>query len=262
LTSKKPSGSHIKLIVDEQTIWRICTDYRQLNKAIKKNDYPLPNAIDQIQRTAGHNYYCFIDLKDGFWRIGIAEKDREKTAFTTFFDFFEWIHMPFGLYNAPATFQALIEEMMEDFEFVASLLNDIAVWGNILNQLYNRIRLVLRKITKYGMIFNIRKSVIFVIKEIFLKLVILAAEITANEDKMAAIWDQSEPSITTKVRAFVNAANYFRHLIEKYSIFSGFLIDFTGDPKGQPLKLEPLAKAAWEKIRETITTLLIIKPFE
>jgi hypothetical protein len=121
---------------------------------------------------------------------------------------------------------------------------------------------VLRKIIEYGMIFNVRKSVMFVTEEIFLGFVILAAGITADKDKMAVIRDQPEPSTIIKVRAFVNAAGYFRHLIEKYSIFSGPLTDFTGGPKGQPLKLEPLAKAAWEKIREIIMMLFIIKFFE
>jgi hypothetical protein len=79
---------------------------------------------------------------------------------------------------------------------------------------------------------------------------------------MAAIRDRPEPSITTKVRAFVNVAGYFRHLIKKYSTFSEPLADFIGGPKGQPLKLEPPTKAAWKKIREIITTLPIIKPFE
>jgi hypothetical protein len=237
-------------------------NYKQLNKATKKNGHPLPNAMNQIQRAAGHNYYCFIDLKDGFWRIDITEKNRKKTAFTTPFGLFEWTHMPFGLYNAPATFQALIEEIMENFEFVAGLLNNIAVWGNTLNQLYKRVRFVLRKIIKYGIIFNVRKFVIFVIKKVFLKFVILAAGITADKDKMAAIRDQPEPSTTTEVHAFVNTADYFRHLIEKYSTFSKPLTDFTNGPKGQPLKLEPLAKAAWEKIHKAITTLPIIKSFE
>jgi hypothetical protein len=170
--------------------------------------------------------------------------------------------MPFGLYNALATFQALIEKMMENFEFVAGLLDNIAVWGNILNQLYERIRFILRKIIEYGMIFNVRKFVIFVTKGVFLEFVISVAGITADKDKVAAIRDRPEPSITIKVRAFVNAAGYFRYLIEKYSTFSEPLTDFTGGPKGQPLKLEPLTKTAWKKIREAITTLFIIKPFE
>jgi hypothetical protein len=88
-TPKKPSGTYVKPVVNEQTIWRICTDYRKLNRKTKKNDNPLSNVMDQIQRTAGHNYYCFVDLKDGFWHIWIREKDRKKTAFITFFGIYE-----------------------------------------------------------------------------------------------------------------------------------------------------------------------------
>jgi putative transposase len=89
LTSKKPPGSHVKPVVDEHTIWRICVDYKEINKRTKKNDHPLPNAMNQIQKMAGHKFYCFLDLKDGFWHIIINPKNREKTAFVT----------PFGIYE-------------------------------------------------------------------------------------------------------------------------------------------------------------------
>jgi hypothetical protein len=60
-----------------------------LIKKTKKNSHPLPNVMDQIQRAAGHGYYCFVDLKDGFWHIRIREKDCKKTAFVTFFGIYE-----------------------------------------------------------------------------------------------------------------------------------------------------------------------------
>ncbi|KAI0999093.1 hypothetical protein K3495_g9100 [Podosphaera aphanis] len=63
--------------------WRICVDYRQLNKVIKKNAHTLPYAYDEIQCAAGHKYYAFLDLKNGFWQIRMNEADREKSAFVT-----------------------------------------------------------------------------------------------------------------------------------------------------------------------------------
>ena len=89
LTPKKPPRSHTKPEINEQTIWQICVDYREVNKQTKKNGHPLPNVIDEIQRAAGHYIYCFIDLKDGFWHIRNAKQDREKTAFITPFGIFE-----------------------------------------------------------------------------------------------------------------------------------------------------------------------------
>ncbi|KAI1006920.1 hypothetical protein K3495_g1298 [Podosphaera aphanis] len=66
-----------------ERIWRICVDYRDLNKFTKKNAHPLPNAQDEIQRAAGHNFYAFLDLENGFWQIPMHKKSQKKTAFVT-----------------------------------------------------------------------------------------------------------------------------------------------------------------------------------
>ena len=121
-----------------QTVWRICVDYRELDKVTKKHSYPLPNAYDEIQRAAGHKYYAFLDLKNGFWQIKMRPEDCEKTEFLTPFGVYEWLVMLFGLRNAPATFQQLMEEIIEPFRsFVAGLLDDVAVWGETAEQLHN-----------------------------------------------------------------------------------------------------------------------------
>ncbi|KAI1003039.1 hypothetical protein K3495_g5163 [Podosphaera aphanis] len=121
LTPKKTPGAIIRAPADP-IIWRFYCDYRELNRITKKHAHPLPNLMDQIQRAAGHNYYCFIDLKDGFWQVPIKKEDREKTAFVTPFGIYEWMVMPFGLCNAPATFQGLMEEILGELrEFTSNL---------------------------------------------------------------------------------------------------------------------------------------------
>jgi hypothetical protein len=91
---------------------------------------------------------------------------------------------------------------------------------------------------------NVRKLVMFVTKEIFLEFVISADGIAADPDKVAIIRDRSQPSTTTEMRAFVNAAGYFRHLIKDYATLSGPLTDLTGGPKNQLVTLFLKAKAA------------------
>jgi hypothetical protein len=87
------------------TGWRVCIDYRRLNKETRKDHFPL-TFIDQIlERLAGHNYYCFLDGYSGYNQIAIAPEDQEKTTFTCPFGTFAYWRMPFGLCNAPATFQ-------------------------------------------------------------------------------------------------------------------------------------------------------------
>jgi hypothetical protein len=112
------------------------------------------------------------------------------------------------------------------------------------------------------MMINVRKSNIFVPKGVFLSFVISAAGIKADINKIAAIRDRPQLFIAIKMRAFVNAAGYFRYLIKNYAHFFSPLTDLTGGPKNQAVTLSPEAKAAWEKIRDAITILPVIKSFD
>jgi hypothetical protein len=102
----------------------------------------------------------------------------------------------------------------------------------------------------------------FVIKEVFLGFIVSKNGIFGDKDKMAAIFERPQPSTTTEIRAFVNAAGYFRHLIENYAKISGPLTDLTGGPKNQPVTLSKEAKTAWQKIRAIITIMPVIKVFD
>ena len=87
------------------TGWRICIDYRKLNKATRKDHFPLPFLDQMLDRLAGHEYYCFLDGYSGYNQISIAPEDQKKTTFTCPYGTFAFRRMPFGLCNAPGTFQ-------------------------------------------------------------------------------------------------------------------------------------------------------------
>ncbi|CAN6544084.1 unnamed protein product [Malus baccata var. baccata] len=88
-----------------QTGWRVCIDYRKLNATIRKDHFPLPFIDQMLERLANHSFYCFLDGYSGYNQIVIAPDDQEKTTFTCPFGTFAYRRMPFGLCNAPATFQ-------------------------------------------------------------------------------------------------------------------------------------------------------------
>ena len=85
--------------------WRVCMDYRKLNDATRKDHYPLPFINQMLERLAGHDFYYFLDGYSGYNQIAIAPEDQEKTTFTCPYGTFAFRRMPFGLCNAPATFQ-------------------------------------------------------------------------------------------------------------------------------------------------------------
>lgn len=121
-------------LVPQRTVtgWRVCIDYRKLNDATRKDIFPLPFIDQMLERSAGHEYYCFLDAFSGYFQILIAPEDQEKTTFTCPYGTFTYKRMPFGLYNAPDTFQrymtGIFHELMEDNMEV--FMDDFSVFGD------------------------------------------------------------------------------------------------------------------------------------
>ncbi|GJX14978.1 reverse transcriptase domain-containing protein [Tanacetum coccineum] len=114
------------------TGWCVCIDYRKLNNATRKDHFPLPFIDQMLERLVGHEYYCFLDGLSGYFQILIALEDQEKTTFTYPYGTFAYKQMPFGLCNAPGTFQrcmtAIFHELIEDSMEV--FMDDFSVFSN------------------------------------------------------------------------------------------------------------------------------------
>jgi transposase InsO family protein len=248
--------------VEKSIIWRFCVDYRRLNAATVKHAHPLPNVADQIQRAAGHNFYCFLDLKDGFWQIEVAPEDRHKTAFSTLFGLFVWNVMPFGLANAPATFQAFIEEVLEPCrDFTTGLLDDICVFANTLAECFSRTRAVLERLAAYGLVLNTKKCEWFVDSGKFLGFIISRSGVRCDPAKISAVLERPPPTTATEVRSFLNAAGYFRHFIQRFAHQAACLYDLTGLPKGAAVTLTAEQLEAWRQLRAALTQAPLLKPY-
>ena len=113
-----------------QTGWRVCIDYRRLNAMTRKDHFPLPFIDQMLERLAGHAYYCFLDGYSGYNQIPIAPEDQEKTTFTCPFGTFAYRRMPFGLCNAPATFQRCMLSIFSDMveRFLEVFMDDFCLW--------------------------------------------------------------------------------------------------------------------------------------
>jgi hypothetical protein len=113
------------------TGWRICIDYRGLNKATRKDHFPLPFINEMLERLAKHSYFCFLDGYSGFMQIPVHPDDQQKTTFTCPYGTFAYRRMPFGLCNAPATFQRCMTAIFSDFieEIMEVFMDDFSVHG-------------------------------------------------------------------------------------------------------------------------------------
>ena len=127
--SSSPWASPVVLVLKKDGSLRFCIDYRRLNSVTRKDVYPLPRVDDIMIALGDSKYFSSLDLASGYWQIELEEDARKKSAFTTYNGLFEFIRMPFGLCNAPATFQRLMQRVLSGLEYKCCFiyLDDILV---------------------------------------------------------------------------------------------------------------------------------------
>ncbi|XP_061350037.1 uncharacterized protein LOC133295248 [Gastrolobium bilobum] len=132
------------------TGWRMCIDYRRLNKATRKDHFPLPFLDQMLERLAGHAFYCFLDGYSGYNQIAVAPKDQEKTTFTCPYGIFAYRRMPFGLCNAPATFQRCMLSIFSDMveKYIEIFMDDFSVFGSDFDACLENLDSVLKRLDK------------------------------------------------------------------------------------------------------------------
>uniref|UniRef100_A0A2N9EJX0 Reverse transcriptase domain-containing protein n=1 Tax=Fagus sylvatica TaxID=28930 RepID=A0A2N9EJX0_FAGSY len=141
------------------TGWRMCIDYRKLNAATRKDHFPLPFIDQVLERVAGHSFYCFLDGYSGYYQIEIDLEDQDKTTFTCPFGTYAFRRMPFGLCNAPATFQRCMMSIFSDMvgEFMEVFMDDLSVFGDSFDICLENLGKVLARCEEKNLVLNWEK---------------------------------------------------------------------------------------------------------
>ncbi|GJS20025.1 reverse transcriptase domain-containing protein [Tanacetum coccineum] len=183
------------------TGWRVCIDYRKLNEATRKDHFPLPFMDQMLERLAGNQYYCFLDGFSGYFQIPIDPKDQEKTTFTCPYGTFAYRRMPFGLCNAPGTFQrcmmAIFHDMIE--KTMEVFMDDFSVFGDSFSTCLSHLEKMLKRCEDTNLALNWEKSHFMVKEGIVLGHKISKSGIEVDRAKVEVIAKLPHP---TTVKAF------------------------------------------------------------
>ena len=141
------------------TCWRVCIDYRRLNEVTRKDHFPLSFMDQLLERISGHIFYCFLDGYSGYFQIKIAAEDQEKTTFTSPFGTYAYRRMPFGLCNAPTTFQSYMLSIFSDLveRIMDVYMDDVTVYGGSFEECLIKLETVLHRCIEKNLVLNWEK---------------------------------------------------------------------------------------------------------
>ncbi|KAG7585657.1 Ribonuclease H-like superfamily [Arabidopsis thaliana x Arabidopsis arenosa] len=198
---------------------RMCIDYRKLNSASRKDHFPLPFIDQMLERLANHPYYCFLDGYSGFFQIPIHPNDQEKTTFTCPYGTFAYKRMPFGLCNAPATFQRCMTSIFSDLieEMVEVFMDDFSVYGSSFSSCLSNLCRVLSRCEETNLVLNWEKCHFMVKEGIVLGHKISEKGIEVDRAKIEVMVQLQPPRSVKDVRSFLGHAGFYRRFIKDFS---------------------------------------------
>ena len=234
------------------TRWRVCIDYRKLNFATRKDHFPLPFIDQMLDRLAGHPHFCFLDGYSGYNQIAIAPEDQEKTTFTCPFGTFTFRKMPFGLCNAPATFQRCMMSIFSDLaeEVMEIFMDDFTVYGSSFENCLHNLGTVLHKCQDKNLALNWEKCHFMIIEGIVLGHMISAAGLEVDQAKVSIIKNLMPPTTVKGIRSFLGHAGFYRRFIRDFSKIAQPLCRLL--EKYAKFKFDESCKRSFEEIRSKL----------
>ncbi|CAN6560248.1 unnamed protein product [Malus baccata var. baccata] len=243
-----------------QTGWRVCIDYRKLNATTRKDHFPLPFIDQMLEKLAGHSFYCFLDGYSGYNQILIAPDDQEKTTFTCPFGTFAYRRMPFGLCNAPATFQRCMVSIFSDFveKIIEVFMDDFSVFGDSFDGCLENLTIILKRCVETNLVLNWEKCHFMVRQGIVLGHIVSERGIEVNKSKIDLIRYLPSPTSVREIRSFLGHAGFYRRFIKDFSKISNPLCHLL--QKDVAFDFNEECEKAFNHLKEMLTSAPIIVP--
>ena len=233
--SKSPWGAPVLFTPKKDGGLRMCVDYRALNKQTIKNSYPLPRIDEIFDRLRGAKYFSKIDLRSGYHQIRLDEESIPMTAFRTRYGLFEYLVVPFGLTNAPATFMSMMNNVLHEFidQFVMCYLDDILIFSRTLQEHIEHLRKVLEKLREHKLYAKLSKCEFAKNSVEYLGHIVTPDGTHLEGEKTRSIHDWPKPRNKKDVQSFLGLLNFYRRFFRDFARIAKPLTTLTGNTSFQ-----------------------------
>ena len=245
---ESPWAAPVVLVPKKDGSTRLCIDYRKLNSVTTPDRYPLPRIDDLLHSTKKFKFKTTLDLQSGYYQVKVAVEDQLKTAFITPFGTYKFLRMPFGLRNAPATFQRLMDHFkigLTDM-FLLTYLDDLIIFSPTFE------KLIFERIKTFNLKINREKSSFCCISVRYLGHIITSSGIEVDPEKTAAIRDRREPQNAKQVVSFLQTCSWYRRFIPGFANITQPLSNLV--KKNATWKWGAVEEGAFNKLKELLVS--------
>lgn len=249
--NESPWATPILLVKKDNSV-RFCLDFRRINSVTKKDAYPLPRIDTCLDSLGGSEWYNTLDMASGYWQVEMDEQSKEKTAFTSHMGLFQFNVLPFGLTNAGACFERLMEFVLKGYQWKRCLcyIDDVIVFGNTFENTLTNLRLVFQRFREANLKLKPSKCSLFQDHVLFLGHMISSEGITCDPSKIETVQKWPVPTNVHEIRSFLGLAGYCRRFIPQFSEIASPLTELT--KKGRKFAWSLECQEAFEKNKRQI----------